>query len=105
MTYYTRQNENLDYICWKHYYNSSILDSLLAQEADQYDPAKEVLDIFDIGTMSGRDDEEMGKIVNKVLDANPHLMEHGIFLPAGLKIDLPEIDEIVTAGEIVQLWD
>lgn len=105
MIYRTKQNELLDYICWKHYYKSTLLDSILAQESEYYDPGQEILDIFNICTMNGRTDEQMGKIVNKVLEVNPGLIDHGIFLPSGLDIYLPEIEDIATAGEIVQLWD
>jgi phage tail protein X len=105
MIYRTKQNECLDYICWKYYFKSTILDSLLAQEPENYDPAQDVLDIFNIGTMNGRTDEEMGKIVNRVLEVNPGLINQGIFLPSGLNIDLPEIEDIITASKIVQLWD
>lgn len=54
--YFTKQNEMLDYICWKHY-----------------------------GYSSGS--------VEVVLEENPGLAEYGSFLPAGLKIKLPEIQK------------
>lgn len=58
MIYYlTKENEMLDYICWKHY-----------------------------GDSSGW--------VEAALKENPGLVDYGSFLPAGLKIKLPEIQKI-----------
>lgn len=105
MIYRTKENEVLDYICWKNYFQSTLLDALLVQETENYAPGRQIMDIFDLGKLSGRTDDQLGKIVNKVLDANPGLIDYGIFLPSGLEIHLPEVDEIDTAGEIVQLWD
>lgn len=105
MIHVTKENEVLDYICWKHYFQSTILNSLLVQETEQYDPGQHIMDIFDIGNITGRTDDQMGRIVNIVLQANPGLIRHGIFLPSGLEIQLPEIPEIHTAPQIVQLWD
>lgn len=105
MIYHTQENEVLDYICWKNYFQSNLLTSLLAQEAEYYDPAHDITGIFDIGNWTVRNDEQLGWIVNKVLDANPTLITHGIFLPSGLDIYLPGIDDVDTTGNIVQLWD
>lgn len=54
--YITRENEMLDYVCFKHY-----------------------------GYSSGA--------VEIVLEENPGLADYGSFLPAGLKIRLPTIQE------------
>ena len=45
-------------------------------------------------------------VVEIVLSANPGLAEHGTHLPAGLLIDLPEIQrpEQPLVAESVQLW-
>ncbi|MCA7010356.1 tail protein X [Wolbachia endosymbiont of Tribolium confusum] len=61
--YYTKENEMLDEICWKHY-----------------------------GYSSG--------VVEEVLLKNPGLVEHGSFLPAGLKIKLPKIQRILKESVI-----
>ncbi len=106
MIYYTKQNEVLDYICWKHYFKSSVLESILSGETDYYDPGQQITGIFDIDMFVDKTDESLGKIVNKVIEANPHLVPHGIFLPSGLPVTLPDMDDgIDTTEEIVQLWD
>lgn len=48
----------------------------------------------------GRQDS---RVVEQVLDANPHLADHGPLLPGGLSITLPDI---ATPGEVtgVRLW-
>ncbi|APR98628.1 tail protein X [Wolbachia endosymbiont of Folsomia candida] len=67
-TYYTtKQNEMLDYICWRHY-----------------------------GFTNG--------VVELVLEFNPGLAEYGSFLPAGLKIKLPVIEEPLEKS-ILKMWE
>ncbi|MDG7057419.1 MAG: tail protein X [Wolbachia endosymbiont of Penenirmus auritus] len=63
--YFTKQNEMLDYICWKHY----------GYEA-----------------------------VEAALKENPGLVEYGSFLPAGLKIKLPDIQK-TSQKSIVEILD
>ncbi|MDN5248401.1 MAG: tail protein X [Wolbachia endosymbiont of Tyrophagus putrescentiae] len=66
-TYYvTRENEMIDYICWKHY-----------------------------GFSSGA--------VEVVLEANPGLAEY-TFLPAGLKIKLPNIEKPTQKSKL-KVWE
>ena len=65
--YRTKENDMLDWICWKHY-----------------------------GFQSGA--------VEIVLAANPELAEWGSFLPAGLLINLPEIQKSAKKPTI-KLWD
>ncbi|WP_425383915.1 tail protein X [Wolbachia endosymbiont (group B) of Anania hortulata] len=65
--YITRENEMLDYICFKHY-----------------------------GYSSGA--------VEIVLEANPGLAEYGSFLPAGLKIRLPRIQEQLKKSKL-KVWE
>ncbi len=65
--YFTKQNEMLDYICWKHY-----------------------------GDSSGP--------VEVVLKENPGLADYGSFLPAGLRIKLPEIQKI-SQKSVVKILD
>ncbi|WP_265042254.1 tail protein X [Wolbachia endosymbiont (group B) of Melanostoma mellinum] len=65
--YITRENEMLDYICFKHY-----------------------------GYSSGA--------VEEVLLKNPGLAEHGSFLPTGLKIRLPRIQEQLKKSKL-KVWE
>ncbi|RDD33823.1 Phage Tail Protein X [Wolbachia endosymbiont of Cylisticus convexus] len=65
--YITRENEMLDYICFKHY-----------------------------GYSSGA--------VEIVLEENYGLAEHGSFLPAGLKIRLPTIQEQLKKSKL-KVWE
>ncbi|MBS9531145.1 MULTISPECIES: tail protein X [unclassified Wolbachia] len=65
--YIARENEMLDYICFKHY-----------------------------GYSSGA--------VEIVLEANPGLAEYGSFLPAGLKIRLPRIQEQLKKSKL-KVWE
>lgn len=39
-----------------------------------------------------------------VLEANPRLADHGPILPAGLVIELPDIDQAVQK-KVTRLWD
>ena len=45
-----------------------------------------------------------GRVVEQVLEANPHLADWGPLLPAGLEIRLPSIDNS-TQVQAVRLWD
>ncbi|WP_264687463.1 tail protein X [Wolbachia endosymbiont (group B) of Erynnis tages] len=65
--YITRENEMLDYICFKRY-----------------------------GYSSGA--------VEIVLEANPGLAEYGSFLPTGLKIRLPRIQEQLKKSKL-KVWE
>ncbi|WP_174516834.1 MULTISPECIES: tail protein X [unclassified Wolbachia] len=65
--YITRENEMLDYICFKHY-----------------------------GYSSGA--------VEIVLEENPGLVDYGSFLPAGLKIRLPRIQEQLKKSKL-KVWE
>ncbi|WP_019236474.1 MULTISPECIES: tail protein X [Wolbachia] len=65
--YIARENEMLDYICFKHY-----------------------------GYSSGA--------VEIVLEENPGLAEYGSFLPAGLKIRLPTIQEQLKKSKL-KVWE
>jgi phage tail protein X len=67
-TYYTaKENEMLDYICWRHYGSTE------------------------------------GGIVESVLETNTGLAEYGSFLPAGLKIKLPEIQQPLKKSTL-KIW-
>lgn len=49
----------------------------------------------------GRQD---GKVVEKLLDANPKVAESGAFLPENQTINLPDI-EVAESAKGVRLWD
>ena len=42
--------------------------------------------------------------LEKVLEVNRHLAKYGPVLPAGIKIKLPEIEEIKTDKKEISLW-
>lgn len=44
-------------------------------------------------------------VVEAVLDANPGLADHGAVLPAGLLVNLPEIQAAAPDRPMVNLWD
>ena len=49
----------------------------------------------------GRQD---GRLVEKVLDANPGLADLGLLLPLGTEVVLPAIEEETGAVEVARLW-
>ncbi|MFW6764981.1 tail protein X [Acinetobacter pittii] len=44
-------------------------------------------------------------VVERVLEANPHLSEFGPFIPMGIKVQLPDIPTPQNKVQSVQLWD
>lgn len=40
-----------------------------------------------------------------VFKANQGLAEHGVILPTGLMVDMPQASQVTEATNIVQLWD
>lgn len=46
-------------------------------------------------------------VVQKVLEANPHLSDYGPVLPSGILINLPDIDVKAekAAKQTINLWD
>lgn len=44
-------------------------------------------------------------VVEAVLDANPGLAEHGAVLPAGVLVNLPEIQTSAPERQMVNLWE
>lgn len=44
-------------------------------------------------------------VVEKVLEANPHISEFGPFLPMGTALQLPEIQTQQNTTQSIQLWD
>lgn len=44
-------------------------------------------------------------VVERVLEANPHLSEFGPFIPMGTKVQLPDIPTPQNKVQSVQLWD
>ena len=54
--------------------------------------------------VQGQGDSLTG-VVELVLDANPGLVDYGPVLPAGVKLQLPEIAPHVENNAVVRLWD
>lgn len=46
-----------------------------------------------------------GGVVEAVLEANTGLADQGVYLPAGLMIDLPDLAAPVQTVELIRLWD
>lgn len=44
-------------------------------------------------------------VVEAVLDANPGLADHGVVLPPGLLVTLPELQTAAPERPMVNLWD
>lgn len=44
-------------------------------------------------------------VVERVLEANPHLSEFGPFIPMGTKVQLPDILTPQNKVQSIQLWD
>lgn len=44
-------------------------------------------------------------VVEAVLEANPGLAIHGTVLPAGLLVNLPELQAAAPDRQVVSLWD
>ncbi|ULL06040.1 tail protein X [Pseudomonas putida] len=44
-------------------------------------------------------------VVEAVLEANPGLATHGTVLPAGLLVNLPELQAAAPDRQVVSLWD
>lgn len=46
-----------------------------------------------------------GRVVEQLLEANPGLADLGPILPAGLTINVPDVEEEPAAPDAVKLWD
>lgn len=44
-------------------------------------------------------------VVEAVLTANPNLAQHGVFIPMGTPIHLPDIQSQQNTKQSIQLWD
>ena len=44
-------------------------------------------------------------VVEMVLEANPSIVEFGVFIPMGTEIILPEIETPQQTKQSIQLWD
>lgn len=104
-SYYTaKDNDMLDWICWKHYGQSAklmqaayALDPRLA--AASTDLAEQVLSLGQFGG------SQLARVVEQVLDANPGLANRGPVLTAGTRVYLPDITPEVKDASAVHLWD
>lgn len=66
--------------------------TIISKEGDMLDE----LVFHHYGSISG--------YLEKVLEANRHLAKYGPVLPAGIKIELPELSEIKIEQKEVSLW-
>ncbi len=105
MTYYTKENEVLDYICWKYYFQPRMNSSLLEQETIIYGEASNMMEMFDFGWLREDDDQKLNKILSKVIEANPGLVNYGLFLPSNIRIELPDLKLDDDGETMLQLWD
>lgn len=44
-------------------------------------------------------------VVEMVLAANPNIIEHGVFIPMGTAVLLPDIETPQQIKQTIQLWD
>lgn len=92
----TKNNETLDYICWRHY----VCNNLIGPAPYSFDDP--MLSIF----LNHYDPKESGinGIIEKVLDCNPDLSNY-IHLPLGQQVILPDITEIPIDVSLKDLWN
>lgn len=44
-------------------------------------------------------------VVEMVLEANPNIIEHGVLIPMGTEVILPDIETPQQTKQSIQLWD
>lgn len=102
--YTTKEGDMIDWICWRYYSKQSNLkQSLLAMEPNLAE--SNVLVESQLGSLTQRQGNTMQGTVEKVLAANPNLVDYGPVLPAGVIIELPENTQEITGNAFVRLWD
>lgn len=93
--YYTKDNETLDYICWRHYVHNNLL------EIKYHSLENEIFHSF----INNYSNEESGinGIIEQVLMANPGISQY-LFIPYGTKLILPDIKDTPMDLSLNDLW-
>ncbi len=104
-TYKTKQGDMLDWICWMHYGQRRRLEDAAKQLGIFASESNSSSLVDGIQALSAMSTADLRGIVEKVLNANPKLVEYGPVLPAGVTITLPDLSPEAEDNEIIQLWD
>lgn len=105
MTYHTKENEVLDYICWKYYFQSEVDHLGLSQENATIEIADSIMEILNVGWTTSDQVSKLSKMVAMVIEANPGLTQNGVFLKANIPIELPDKEAFLPQQDTLQLWD
>ncbi|MBT8421260.1 MAG: tail protein X [Gammaproteobacteria bacterium] len=102
--YKTRDGDVLDQICWKRYGQTM----KRMQTAMKIDPSyvqslTESMDEFD--TLGSSSSVNMEGVVEKVMEANPGLVNEGPVFSSGIEIVLPDLTDEIGEKEVDRLWD
>ena len=58
-----------------------------------------------IDTICWREYGRSAGVVEMVLEANPSIIVHGVFIPMGTEVILPDIETPQQTKQTIQLWD
>ena len=58
-----------------------------------------------IDTICWREYGRSAGVVEMVLEANPSIIVHGVFIPMGTEVILPDIETPQQTKHTIQLWD
>ena len=58
-----------------------------------------------IDTICWREYGRSAGVVEMVLEANPSIIEHCVFIPMGTEVILPDIETPQQTKQTIQLWD
>lgn len=58
-----------------------------------------------IDTICWREYGRSAGVVEMVLEANPSIIDHGVFIPMGTEVILPDIETPQQTKQTIQLWD
>lgn len=105
MIYYTKDNEVLDYICWKHYIQSDFNLLGMIDDTDEINNISEIMEFLNLGWDDNDSISKLSGILEMVIKANPGILDYGVFLPSNIPIELPELKSDYSQNESVKLWD
>lgn len=93
--YYARNNETLDYICWRHY----VCNNLVEKKYNQIENL--IFNTF----INNNEAKESGinGVLEQVLSSNPGISQY-LIIPYGTKIILPDIKEATVDLSLKDLW-